>query len=578
MASFRSTYTAGVYQTHTVFRTGTNGVGPYSEIGFGDNNKVAGSDERWSSIQSWELGNPDPGVGGSVPIPKYADIANAYIEFVPVDDKAGSGDQLEHRIALVASDGHWDRSRQNVLHIDQQNLADGNSPSATFSAPSFASHVNFTVFKKNSVIIAETMTETTDPDDTVLDTGPAGDFTVRHRMAIGTTVEIPAGEEVYDVVVRMCRRINAVANPVLTMGVYALRRNGRQYAVDQLISRSLPINYADLPLNATDPASEAVLWEFVPALTTDDLGNADEAQWIGLLVEGLEDSSASSNSWFRPALQYFNPLLFQFRETTSGDQEAYLDGSAGSMFFASRSLVRQFQNSFPYYYNSSIDVPSVYETLSTNELRTPYIRFFGSVMAKTVDPNWTSLVPVTYGAEFGNDGTIPTNIFPEFVTNVQNWIDSEFYTPRTGETWIGLIMEVLDPDNFIWSYYSSTNTLGFEGIKLVIDWSPRAPTILGEDVKDVTFVDIPATDQVAAIWTIKLRNTTYDLLKVSGLESVDAVASLTDGVTAEADLLVDGHNLVVLTPSSEDISGDVMVATLHRRGAINNLSIDENIT
>ena len=111
------------------------------------------------------------------------------------------------------------------------------------------------------------------------------------------------------------------------------------------------------------------------------------------------------------------------------------------------------------------------------------------------------------------------------------------------------------------------------------------------DVKSVKFVDLPATAQIAAIWTVTLRSAA-DTIVVPGLESVSAVGSLkaTTTVTAEAGQAggtsaispqsVSGYTDATPQIGSSIINiasgsaGDVFVfATLHRPGAINNLSI-----
>ncbi len=103
------------------------------------------------------------------------------------------------------------------------------------------------------------------------------------------------------------------------------------------------------------------------------------------------------------------------------------------------------------------------------------------------------------------------------------------------------------------------------------------------DVKSVKYVDLPATNQVAAIWTVNLRSSS-DTIPVPGLESTSGVGSLkaTTTVSASAisptsqtgytDASLVGHSLITIASGS---AGDTFVfATLHRVGALNNLTID----
>ncbi len=95
------------------------------------------------------------------------------------------------------------------------------------------------------------------------------------------------------------------------------------------------------------------------------------------------------------------------------------------------------------------------------------------------------------------------------------------------------------------------------------------------DVKNVKFVDLPATDQVLGIWTVTLRSAS-DTIVVPGLESTSGVGSLKATTTVSAGALTEGQNTVTIASGS---AGDVFTfATLHRVGFLNNLSRDEDPT
>lgn len=92
------------------------------------------------------------------------------------------------------------------------------------------------------------------------------------------------------------------------------------------------------------------------------------------------------------------------------------------------------------------------------------------------------------------------------------------------------------------------------------------------DIKSVEFVDLKAINKTAGFWVVNLRSAS-DVLVVPGLDSTSSVASLTSGVTASNFYLYDG------TESPLEITGgssgtEAVIATLHRKGLVNNLSVD----
>jgi hypothetical protein len=90
------------------------------------------------------------------------------------------------------------------------------------------------------------------------------------------------------------------------------------------------------------------------------------------------------------------------------------------------------------------------------------------------------------------------------------------------------------------------------------------------DVKNVTYIDLPATNQVAAIWTVNLRSSS-DQITVPQLESTGGVGSLKTTTTVSAAAASNGQNVITIGSGS---AGDTFVfATLHRVGVLNNLTL-----
>ncbi len=91
------------------------------------------------------------------------------------------------------------------------------------------------------------------------------------------------------------------------------------------------------------------------------------------------------------------------------------------------------------------------------------------------------------------------------------------------------------------------------------------------DVVSVKFIDLPATDQVAGIWTVRLRSAS-DTIVVPGLASTAGVASLSPTVTISAGALTNGEN--TLTTLLGTAGAIYQFATLHRPGVTNNTGFD----
>jgi hypothetical protein len=94
------------------------------------------------------------------------------------------------------------------------------------------------------------------------------------------------------------------------------------------------------------------------------------------------------------------------------------------------------------------------------------------------------------------------------------------------------------------------------------------------DFKLIKFEDIPATNQVAGIWTVTLQTSTDFLVNVvPTLETTSSICSLTSGITAVAGAAGGGFNTIQITGGSD--GQDLTFVTLHRKGNSNHLSLDE---
>jgi len=90
------------------------------------------------------------------------------------------------------------------------------------------------------------------------------------------------------------------------------------------------------------------------------------------------------------------------------------------------------------------------------------------------------------------------------------------------------------------------------------------------NIKSVRFFDLLSANQVLAVWCLVLASES-DTFTVPGLESTSAVGSLTSGISVSAGALNEGSNLI--TVSGGSAGGRVLVATAHRKGFTNNLSL-----
>jgi len=234
------------------------------------------------------------------------------------------------------------------------------------------------------------------------------------------------------------------ADPTLTLKLYTLFDNGRQFALDTLVASSDPIAYSAL---TASPGSSAIDFTFATTIPA-QVG----ARWIGMMIEG----------------EIFDPLYLGtqtygvLRRTGGPSQIAWPSGSAGSMIVAASDTDIANANSLVGYFNER-SVPCLYPVSSSTLITTPYPRYFGTVMSKTECGPWNDGVSKTYGSAVADEE------FSGFVQNIQDWIDSAHYSSSEGKTWIGIMFDIASPENTVWRSAGPSNPT-YPAIKLILDW------------------------------------------------------------------------------------------------------------
>ena len=445
-----STFIVGLEQSHWITRTGGE-PGPAGQtlVAFGDVGKGGGSLGRRSTYHSWDIDG----------IPKNAIIDEAYVEFVP-SSAHGDIDSPNHThvMALMYADGHWNRSEQNELHQAQG--------APYYNAPAQTDTLDFTARNTADIEIADTMPDTT------------GQAWFSNELAafqsLGCTIEIPANENLKTVRVQMSRLHAPDPNaPTLKVNAYTLAGNGRQYALGTLIASSQTVAYGSLAL---DPASSDIDFTFaiaIPAQST--------VRWIGLMIEGEIFDGAWTGT-----------QSYQLRRRSHASQTSYLAGTAGSWIHANIDTDIANANSLVGYLNER-SVPCLYPVSSSTLITTPYARYFGIVMSKTECGPWTIGVSKTYGSAVADEE------FPNFVQNLQDWIDSAHYSPSEGKTWIGFMFDIALPENVTWWSAGPTHAT-YPAHKLILDWhmAPADITVESFDIEPSFSVESFAVETTIA--------------------------------------------------------------------------------
>jgi len=424
-----STFTSGLHQSHEASHKNLiNTTAEQTSIRIGDTAKGGGSADRISTQQIWDLGDPDV---GSAPLTKNAILDSIKFEFVPLVNGLANS----HTIALLASDGHWDRSTQHAL-----SPAQGSPP---YSSASFVISPDFVGKSPGGIPIFDTQ-----PDLTGAVGLASGALDAWHTF--GTTARMPVGANLRSVTIRIQRLdVPLPSPPGLVVNVYSLTKNGRQYTVDELIGTTAARGYHEILFGSYGPVAFTL---------TEDITVTEET-WLGFMIEG---------QWFDD--QYFSTQRIQLPVRINPLVTGYLAGTDGSLLHASKRPAVQWANSLPNFYFYQNDTPFIYPASSTTELTTPHSRFFGTAMNKFAGA-WTAGVARTYGSV----GSGADEEFADLLTNAQAWIDRADFNPATGNSWFGMAMEIFNPDNIVGTYRGPSHPTS-PSIKVIIDWHTIPPS------------------------------------------------------------------------------------------------------
>jgi len=432
-----STFIADDYTTSWIARgSAISGLSLDTVLELGDDSKNGGPDDRRSMVHGWDLFDPETGFS----IPKICTIISVKIDWTAsATQNTSIIRNREHDIALIASDGHWDRSITNAL-------SEQGGSGITYGPPTFRNSTALQLKNSAASEIATTV-------DT-FDAGAAVTNFLPFIRGFGCTVEVPNAEDVKSVGFVISRGVNpAPAQDVeLRVKAYSLKANGRQYAIDTLIATSDPVMYSSLPFVNPPTVYETFTFSTaIPAVTTG-------SRWLGFMVEGewLDDSHYTTH-WLR-----------YIGGNASLDPSVYNSGSRGSTFWASPEAAYRWENSFLWQYVYDMNVPFARDENTTLLMTIPFKRYFGSVMSQTISAGtWA----IDEAASYGSTNSGADEIFPNFVANVQDWIDSDWYTPSKRETYMGIMMGNKNPENILYEMHGPGNTGGYSNIRLTIEYT-----------------------------------------------------------------------------------------------------------
>jgi hypothetical protein len=378
---------------------------------------------RTQMHHSWHLGSPDSGL----PIPKNAIIEGVRVQVTPTTSYSLSGRQADMCLALAA-----------------------------YSAPSLSFALNAKVYNEVPSVIAVTSTGI-EPLEGAFDTGV---------QAWGSTVFIPAGEQIGQVEIDIERLDTPGTNPDVNVNMYSLYRNARQYAPHEFMATSDPVPYNNLTL--TSGSNQPFVFDPPIASSTAD-------RWLGFMIEG---------DWFSAANHATHRIKCKASQGLA--QITYPVNTSGSLLFASLHPDVQYENAFSTYYYKVLDLPVLFQSdFSAQELILPYDRSFGVRLEyDDVEPMvWTADVPVSYAdnKDFGATFTVAVSGTDSYednrlTTQLQRWIDSEWYNPDTGNEWVAIFIDRKGGTNS--QIIHSTAQSAFPSATLIIDWRPRRVNVI----------------------------------------------------------------------------------------------------
>ncbi len=435
-----STFTAGLHQSHFVKRgTDDNQDGELSTLNMGDLAKGGGSDDRRSMLHTWDLASPD---AGSAPIPKHAIIDSATVDWTAAGTSVAADDQATHALALMAPDGHWDRGSQHPLQY-------ANGAGVTWSAPSISSTIKM-MARSLTNLLYDTMPTTT--GSTAFNNSAETAY-----QGLGSTLYLPPGENMLFCVIPMYRREQYFPdNPTIKLKAWSLCGDGRHYALDEVIGESLEKNYGDL---AYFGWGGSPIFQFSPAIDPTASG-----RWIGITIEG------GILDW---DMQGYRTIAV--KHLSNPDQDSYYGDTGGSMITGTVDPALRWDNALPLGYQTMNDAPALYPAGSSTVLTTPYQRHFGDVMVTARCDPWTSAERKSYGSPTSG----ADEIFAALATNIQAFIASEHYSPATGRSRAGLLMEVPTAEFAVWNA-SGPGHPTRTPFQLTLEWHPNETAVRAE--------------------------------------------------------------------------------------------------
>ncbi len=402
-------------------------------ISMGDSGTLSGPEARHGLAFVFDLSSD----GG---FPKTATLTGVKISLTPTTTLSLSGGDADHRFALMAQNGGWDRATSHALHADNSGIVYGN-PSR-----------RDTIRVRGHDVIGGSVVFLTE-------SAGAGHHTITTSSVcptLGTTFRLPAGKTLQAVSFFM-NRVDGTSSDSIKPILYELAGNGRHFAIERSLDYDISTGvsfsaraYSELPTVST--------WTEWGALVP--LAATGSDRWFGLVLEG---------DWFTSGVSATTRRVSVLANSGNSDT-IFRVATDGSFFTAGlkSSLVKDNSLSdiaFPY----ASDIPHIYGNNTTTLLTTPFQRHVGNVLASTnqfISINWVDGTTYNYGTAAPGQMNVITGCLAEF----QAWIDSDAYDPVTGKHFLGMMIEVLYPDDELWdaagdghsSYAKCTLTLTFE--------------------------------------------------------------------------------------------------------------------
>lgn len=380
----------------------------------GDEGTIAGPDGRrcWAGV--YDLNQ----FGG---IPENAVVTDVKFTVTPTQTKIGptAGD-VDHRFALMASTGGWNRSKQDALHADISGIVYGN--------PSRREVISVRGFDAASVELFSTLQAITSSGFHVISTSSVW-------PTFGTTFLLPANKTLKTVSF-FIQRLDAATSALISASVYELESDARRFAIKSLIKTTQTVDYSTI-----GGSLSLVGFDFSDAGIASD----PSPRWLGVVLGG---------EWFTSGKSVSANRLLTFADSVDTDG-IYAVLSEGSFFTAKLVSASEKDNSlsavaFPY----ESDVPHIYQNSITTPLTAPFQRYKGNVLASSDSAvTWTASTPYNYGSPASGQLNVISGIVAEF----QSHLDGVDYDLASGKTFLGILFEPNDPDEFLWESASSTH-------------------------------------------------------------------------------------------------------------------------